>query len=77
MVVHTREGEHLIRTPLAELIAGLDPEVFWQIHRSSIVNMEFVAGTRRDESGRLFVRMRNSDTELPVSRAYMQKFRQM
>ncbi|MCY1212129.1 Transcriptional regulatory protein BtsR [compost metagenome] len=77
VVVHTREGEHLIRTPLAELIAGLDPEVFWQIHRSSIVNMEFVAGTRRDESGRLFVRMRNSDTELPVSRAYMQKFRQM
>lgn len=77
VVVHTREGEHLIRTPLAELIAGLDPEVFWQIHRSSIVNMEFVAGTRRDESGRLFVRMRNSDTELPVSRAYMHKFRQM
>ncbi|MBP0639007.1 LytTR family DNA-binding domain-containing protein [Cupriavidus sp. AcVe19-6a] len=77
VVVHTREGEHLIRTPLAELIAGLDPEVFWQIHRSSIVNMEFVAGTRRDESGRLLVRMRNSDTELPVSRAYMHKFRQM
>ncbi|WP_029048377.1 LytTR family DNA-binding domain-containing protein [Cupriavidus sp. amp6] len=77
VVVHTREGEHLIRTPLAELIAGLDPEVFWQIHRSSIVNMEYVAGTRRDESGRLFVRMRNSETELPVSRAYMHKFRQM
>ncbi|GLC93665.1 DNA-binding response regulator [Cupriavidus sp. TA19] len=77
VVVHTREGEHLIRTPLAELIAGLDPEVFWQIHRSSIVNMEYVAGTRRDESGRLFVRMRNSDTELAVSRAYMHKFRQM
>ncbi|MBB3016411.1 LytR/AlgR family response regulator transcription factor [Cupriavidus alkaliphilus] len=77
VVVHTPDGEHLIRTPLAELIGGLDPEVFWQIHRSSIVNMEYVAGTRRDESGRLFVRLRDSDAELPVSRAYMHRFRQM
>ena len=50
---------------------------FWQVHRSTIVNMEYVAGTRRDESGRLFVRMRDSDTELPVSRAYVHRFRQM
>ncbi|GJG95141.1 LytTR family DNA-binding domain-containing protein [Cupriavidus pauculus] len=77
VVVHTREGEHLIRTPLQELIDGLDPEVFWQVHRSTIVNMEHVAGTRRDDSGRLFVRMRGSDTELPVSRAYVHRFRQM
>lgn len=77
VVVHTREGEHLIRTPLQELIDGLDPEVFWQVHRSTIVNMEHVAGTRRDDSGRLFVRMRGGDTELPVSRAYVHKFRQM
>lgn len=77
VVVHTRDGEHLIRTPLQELIDGLDPEVFWQVHRSTIVNMEYVAGTRRDDSGRLFVRMRDSETELPVSRAYVHKFRQM
>ncbi|GAA7765968.1 LytTR family DNA-binding domain-containing protein [Helicobacter pylori] len=77
VVVHTRDGEHLIRTPLAELAEGLDPDVFWQVHRSTIVNMECVAGTRRDESGRLFVRIRDSDTELPVSRAYVHRFRQM
>ncbi|WP_343654916.1 LytTR family DNA-binding domain-containing protein [Cupriavidus sp.] len=77
VVVHTPDGEHLIRTPLQELIDGLDPEVFWQVHRSTIVNMEHVAGTRRDDSGRLFVRMRGGDTELPVSRAYVHKFRQM
>lgn len=77
VVVHTRDGEHLIRTPLQELIDGLDPDVFWQVHRSTIVNMEYVAGTRRDDSGRLFVRMRDSETELPVSRAYVHKFRQM
>ncbi|RZT39591.1 LytR/AlgR family response regulator transcription factor [Cupriavidus agavae] len=77
VVVHTRDGEHLIRTPLQELVDGLDPEVFWQVHRSTIVNMEHVAGTRRDDSGRLFVRMRDADTELAVSRAYVHRFRQM
>jgi DNA-binding LytR/AlgR family response regulator len=80
-VVHTRDGEHLIRTPLAELMEGLDPDTFWQVHRSTIVNMEYVAGTRRDDSGRLFVRLQNretkSETELPVSRAYVHRFRQM
>lgn len=77
VVVHTRDGEHLIRTPLQELVDGLDPDVFWQVHRSTIVNMEHVAGTRRDDSGRLFVRMRGVDIELPVSRAYVHRFRQM
>ncbi len=77
VVVHTRDGEHLIRTPLQELIDGLDPGIFWQVHRSTIVNMDYVAGTRRDDAGRLFVRLRDSDTELPVSRAYVHRFRQM
>jgi DNA-binding LytR/AlgR family response regulator len=75
--VHTADGEHLIRTPISELAAGLDPDIFWQVHRSTIVNMDQVAATRRDDSGRLFVRLRSGDVELPVSRAYAAKFRQM
>ena len=75
--VHTAEGEHLIRTPISELAGGLDPEIFWQIHRSTIVNMDQVAATRRDDSGRLFVRLRGGDAELPVSRAYAGRFGQM
>jgi DNA-binding LytR/AlgR family response regulator len=76
-VVHTADGEHLIRTPISELASGLDAELFWQIHRSTIVNMDQVAATRRDEGGRLFVRLRGGDVELPVSRAYAARFRQM
>jgi DNA-binding LytR/AlgR family response regulator len=76
-VVHTTQGEHLIRTPISELAAGLDPETFWQIHRSTIVNMDQVAATRRDDSGRLFVRIRGGGPDLPVSRAYSGRFRQM
>ena len=75
--VVTREGESLIRMPLAELAAQLDGEVFWQIHRSTLVNMNEVASTRRDLGGRVFVRLRDGKTELPVSRAYAHHFKQM
>jgi DNA-binding LytR/AlgR family response regulator len=84
-VVHTTVGgEHLIRTALSELAAELDPEIFWQIHRGTLVNMAHVAGTRRDEASRLFVRMKGIGSgssartpELPVSRAYVHLFKQM
>jgi DNA-binding LytR/AlgR family response regulator len=75
--VVTREGESLIRMPLAELGAQLDAEVFWQIHRSTLVNMNAVASTRRDLGGRIFVRLRDGTTELAVSRAYAHLFKQM
>jgi DNA-binding LytR/AlgR family response regulator len=75
--VNTREGESLIRMPLAELAAQLDAEVFWQIHRSTLVNMNAVGSTRRDLGGRVFVRLKDGKTELPVSRAYAHLFKQM
>ena len=75
--VRTAHGEHLIRTTIAELAAQLDPAEFWQVHRSTLVNLRHVAGTRRDEFSRLFVRMRGVDGELPVSRAYVHLFKAM
>jgi DNA-binding LytR/AlgR family response regulator len=75
--VITREGESLIRLALAELAAQLDAGVFWQIHRGTLVNMNEVAATRRDLSGRLFVKLKDGKTELPVSRAYSHLFKQM
>lgn len=79
--VYTREGarevEALIRTPLSDLAAQLDPEQFWQIHRSTIVNVNRVSGTTRDVMGRLIVRLKDSETELQVSRGYNHLFKQM
>lgn len=75
--VHTAGAEHLIRTPIQELVQQLDPEQFAQVHRSTIVNLAFVAGTRRDEASRLFLRLRGHAHELPVSRAYVHLFRAM
>lgn len=75
--VYTRDGESLIRTPLSELLEQLDPDTFWQIHRSSIVNVNYVAASRRDVMGKTVVKLRDGKTELPVSRAYAHLFKQM
>jgi DNA-binding LytR/AlgR family response regulator len=76
-VVRTRHAEHLIRTPIQELAEQLDPDLFWQVHRSTIINLAHLAGTRRDEASRLFVRFKGLTTELPVSRAYVPRFKAM
>jgi DNA-binding LytR/AlgR family response regulator len=79
--VHARQGgetkEWLVRVPLSDLAAQLDPDDFQQIHRSVIVNMNAVAGTRRDLGGKLHVRVRGHARELPVARQYVSLFRQM
>lgn len=75
--VVTRDGEALIRVALAELAAQLAPETFVQIHRSVIVNMNAVSGTRRDLAGKLYARIHDHARELPVARQYAGLFRQM
>ena len=75
--VQTAAAEHLIRTPIAELSAQLDPTQFVQVHRSTIVNLHHLAGTRRDEASRLYLRMKGCAQELPVSRAYVHLFKAM
>lgn len=75
--VQTEQTEYLIRTPIMELAAQLDPTHFWQIHRSTIVNLRYLEGTRRDDVSRLFVRIKGMVRELPVSRAYVHLFKAM
>jgi DNA-binding LytR/AlgR family response regulator len=75
--VRTAQAEYLIRTPIVELAAQLDGAQFWQVHRSTIVNLAHLAGTRRDEASRLFLRMAGWPDELPVSRAYVHLFKPM
>ena len=76
-VVKTALAEHLIRTTITDLAAQLDPEQFWQVHRSTLINLAHLAGTRRDEMSRLFVRIKGHAQELPVSRAYVHLFKAM
>ncbi|HYL25996.1 MAG TPA: LytTR family DNA-binding domain-containing protein [Burkholderiales bacterium] len=75
--VVTPEGESLIRKPIRELSQELDPASFWQIHRSTIVNVHAIAGVVRDLRGRTQVRLKRREELLAVSDAYTQLFRQM
>jgi DNA-binding LytR/AlgR family response regulator len=75
--VQTASAEHLIRTPIADLAAQLDPAQFVQVHRSTIVNLAHLQGSRRDEASRLFLRVKGHAQELPVSRAYVHLFKAM
>ena len=75
--VQTAHAEHLIRTPIAELATQLDPALFQQVHRACIVNLAHLAGTRRDDTSRLCLRVKGHPTELPVSRASVHLFRGM
>ena len=75
--VQTATVEHLIRTPIVDLAAQLDARQFQQVHRSIIVNLAQLAGTRRDEASRLFLRVKGHSQELPVSRAYVHLFKAM
>ena len=75
--VMTEQGESLLRTPLHELMAKLDPNHFKQIHRSTIVNMRMVAAVVRDDSGRGKMRLKNRPETLPVSLTFMPLFKNM
>ena len=75
--VVTAADEAIIRMSLKELLAGLDRDQFWQVHRSVIVRASAVDRVRRDELGKFGLRLRGSDEVLPVSQAFQHRFRGM
>ena len=75
--VQTASLEALIRKPIKELIEELDADQFWQIHRSTLVNTQFIAGVSRDLRGRQLVAVRGHNEKLEVSRGYAGLFKGM
>lgn len=75
--VQTAKQEFLIRKPIKELVEELDPAIFWQIHRSTLVNVKAIAGVTRDERGRQEVLLKGRSEKLQVSRSAAQLFRSM
>jgi DNA-binding LytR/AlgR family response regulator len=75
--VVTATDEAHVRKPLREIAEGLDPEVFWQVHRGSIVRAAAIARAQRDELGRITLHLRGHAERLPVSQAYAWRFRPM
>ena len=69
-------SEALVRIPLKDLMSGLDPAQFWQIHRCTMVNVSAIAAAERVDAERLQVLLRGSDEKLPVSRTFNHLFRE-
>lgn len=76
--VFTQDGsEVLLRTPLKEILRRLDPQVFWQIHRSSAVRAAAIESLSRDDAGRLSLYLKGQAERLSVSRLYAHRFKAM
>jgi DNA-binding LytR/AlgR family response regulator len=75
--VVTATGEALIRESLRDLLPRLDPELFAQIHRSTVVNLDFVTAAVRDDQGRMMLQLRGRPEKLAVSRLYSHLFKAM
>ena len=75
--VLTRDAELLLRTPLKELIAQLDAEQFWQVHRGTVVNVRQISAAHHHALGRVTLSLRDRKETLHVSRGYGHLFRQM
>ena len=75
--LYTAEGEQLIRISLKELADQLDPNVFVQVHRSTIVNMRVVITAERDFTGRVMLTLKGVKDKVRVSRQYAHLFARM
>ncbi len=75
--VQMANAQVLIRKPLKELADELDPNEFWRIHRSTLVQVNAIVEVTRDIGGRQRVQLRNYPQLLEVSRSYSHLFQQM
>jgi DNA-binding LytR/AlgR family response regulator len=75
--VVTASDEAHVRKPIKELVDGLDPDQFWQVHRSVIVRASCIARVQRDQMGRISIVLRGHAETLKVSQAYAWRFKPM
>lgn len=76
-LVVAHDGESLISKTIKELQDELDPDMFWQIHRSTVVNVNAIESVVRDMAGHVQLRLKQRNETLAVSESYTKLFRQM
>jgi len=72
----TRDGEHLVSRSLKQLVDDLDPEAFWRVHRSYVVNLRAILAVRKAGSGGLEIVLKDHPERIPVSQPHAHRFRQ-
>lgn len=71
----TARQEYWVRVSLRELLPQLDAERFWQVHRSTVVNIDTVARAVRQENGTVLLNLRERPETLTVSRVHAGRFK--
>lgn len=75
--VVTSTTQSLINKTITELLEELDRDVFLQIHRGTIVNVNAIAAVHRDLHGRLEIQLKQRKETLQVSASFARLFKQM
>jgi DNA-binding LytR/AlgR family response regulator len=75
-VVTTSDEAH-IRKTLRDLSDELDPDVFWQVHRSTIVRADAIARAQRDDLGKIQLSLKARPEKIAVSQAFAYRFKGM
>jgi DNA-binding LytR/AlgR family response regulator len=75
--VVTPGGEALIRKTIKDLFDELDPALFWQVHRSTIVNLRAIARVDRDHRDQPLIVLKDRPESLAVSRTFAHLFKAM
>jgi DNA-binding LytR/AlgR family response regulator len=73
-VVRT-DDDAFVRRALKDIAAQLDPRQFWQVHRATVVNVDFIDRVGRDAVGGMMIRLKGRPDTLAVSKAYQCLFR--
>jgi DNA-binding LytR/AlgR family response regulator len=75
--VVARDAEALIKKPIKDLFDELDQQVFWQIHRATIVNLNAIARVERDWRDQPIITLKGRPEKLTVSRTFAHRFKAM
>jgi len=73
--IATRSSTFLLTSSLKEMQTKLDPAVFWQIHRSTVVNISAIDTIYRSFRGALEIKLKDRSELLPVSAAHAHLFK--
>ncbi|MBN2041776.1 MAG: response regulator [Spirochaetes bacterium] len=76
IIIHTKERDLELPVLMKDIGCQLPPDIFMRIHKSHIININYIYNLYHVVSGRYKVRLNDDDdTELPVGQSYLESLR--